>query len=306
MVGLALKTAAGFFQHESFSPWDADTDTFGPSFIGRLQRVDRFRTIYHRPTRRQQLAFQADVTLPTSGIVRHDPTGEVFLLSGTLETEWHKGDQLYERLVALHRASPPSGGLGSYQPTQVLGAGDDLGVVVLGASQPVYYDTELRTVSNEQGLEEATTGEELGVYSKNITPESGDFFLLGGEYYRITYPYIDGGFSLTRMVKEDPSFVTLIYDYGTATDGGYDPATGTVIPPTSATRLVSAIPGKREMARDRESQDYTKTAELFIYQRHVGFEPKVDDTFTLDSQLYKILSVGEDTQEKQWIIEAGL
>jgi hypothetical protein len=47
-------------------------------------------------------------------------------------------------------------------------------------------------------------------------------------------------------------------------------------------------------------------AKLFVYQRHIGFVPKVDDKLTFDGQLFSVRSVSEDKQERQWILEVGL
>ena len=305
MSGLSLKTAATFFNHESFSAWDPVTDTFIDPFIGKLRRIDRFQTIYHRPTRRQTLSCQQPTSV-ASGVLRHDPSGDLFIVSDSVEPEYWKGEQVYEYVSRLNRVEAPSGGLGDYHQAQVLGTGDDLGEVVLAAAEPIYYDLELRTTRNEAGLEEVITAEVIGTLSKNAVPEPGDFYLLSGDYYRVGFVYADAGFQMARLFKEDPAFETVTYQFGTATNAVYDPVTGTMTPATTATRLVSAIPGDREVKRGPVTQELTQMVRLYIYQRHIGFVPKVDDKLEFDGQPFTVRSVSEDKQERQWIVEVGL
>ena len=307
MSGLSLKTAAGYFLQEPFLKWNPATDTFGDQFIGRLQRTDRFRTIYHKPTRRQKLSFQdTTLTMPASGVIQHYQTGYIYLTSTLIEEEYWKGDQYYESLCALHLTQEPSGGKGTYVSVTTSGTGDNLGAVVLTESAPIYYDLELRTVGEEPGTEEIYTGKLIATFSSNVSPSPGDFFLLDSEYYRVNFTYSDGGFSTARVIKEDPAYVMVSYDYGTASNAVYNPATGTFTSATSATRSVSAIPKDRLAVRDPVSNAYTETRTLFIYQRHIGFTPKIDDTLTMEGQKYTVRSIKEDTQEEQWILEVSL
>jgi hypothetical protein len=209
-------------------------------------------------------------------------------------------------VCALNRSSAPSGGLGGLRKAEVLGTGNDLGEVVLRTAEPCYFDLELRTARAESGLEDVFTQEMLLTFSKNVTAEPGDYFYLHGEFYRAGITYAEAGFQMARVFKEDPAFETVTYNFGTATNAAYDPTTGTMTPATTATRLVSAIPGDREVKRDPVTQELTQMAKLYIYQRHVGFTPRVDDKLTFDGQLFTVRAVSEDKQEEQWILEVGL
>jgi hypothetical protein len=95
MSGLSLQTAATFFNYEDFNAWNPATSTFAFQLTGKLRRIDRFQTIYHRPTRRQTLSFQDGSTIPASGVLQHAPSGAVFIVSDSVEPEYWKGTALY-------------------------------------------------------------------------------------------------------------------------------------------------------------------------------------------------------------------
>jgi len=304
MAGLSLSTSTDYFLHDDFESWDPATNTFLPGLQGRFHRADRFKTIYHRPTRRHKISLTGDTALPASGVIRHTKTQEVFLTSVLEEEEIWQGQEVYERLVTLHRAVPFSGGYAQFHPVTVAGSGDNLGEVSYAAFDPAYIEIELRTASDEKDSLDVSIGDFNCHLSRNITPDPGDYFLFNGTYYRVAIPYSDSGFRAARLVKEEPHYETLTYKLDTGTSG-YDPVTGTFSAGT-ADRLVSAIFGDAETMRDRTSGAYNRVISAFVYQRHIGFTPKVGDKVVHNGQEYEILKVAENQRELQWRLEIGL
>ena len=229
---------------------------------------------------------------------------EVFLTSVLQEEEIWQNEETYERLVTLHRAVPFSGGYATFHPVTVSGSGDDLGLVSYATSEHAYMEIELRTASDEKDSLDVSIGDFNCHLSRNVTPQSGDYLRFNGTYYRIAIPYSDSGFKAARLVKEDPHYETLTYKLDTGTSG-YDPVTGSFTS-GSADRLVSALFGDAEVMRDRKSGAYNRVISAFIYQRHIGFTPKVGDKVVHNGQEYEILKVAENQRELQWRLEIGL
>lgn len=304
MVGATLQTAATYFMHDSFLSWDAATDTFPTSFTARLERIDRFKTIYNRPTRREHLSFQSDVILPASGVIKRQDTDEIFLVSDTVQSEVWQGNILYEKLATLHRVTPDSGGPAAYHAVTTSGSGADLGPVSLATAVPAYLDIELRSMAADRDAVEVMVPEMLAFFSKNVTPEAGDYFLFDGDYYRIEEYYADSGYHSARLVKEDPAYTTLTFKQSTGTSV-YDPATGTVSA-TTTSRQVSAIITSEKTARDRDLVKFQKVLGFYIYKRHIGFTPKVGERFTHDSTEYEVTLVEEGKNADQWHLEASI
>jgi hypothetical protein len=303
MVGAALSTSSTFFMKDRLQCWNPTTDTFGDEFIGRIERVDRFKTIYNRPTRRETLTFVDGITLPDSGVIKRVDTNEVFLVSETIHTEIWQGEQTYEHIVALHRVTPSSGGVAVYQEIGTSGVGEDLGQVSVQSQTPVYLDIELRTLVQERDAVEVETEQLFAHFSLNVSPSPGDFFVFGGEYYRIANFYTDSGFNSARLVQEPPNFSTIIFKVATGAPS-YDPATGEVTESTDA-RAVSCLIRKNSTITTRDNEVRSRQLDFFVYNRHIGFTPKVGKKVTFDKIEYEIIEVSLALSEQQWHIVAS-
>ena len=306
MVGATLSTPAEFFMQDTFSAWDPATETFPTSFIGRMERIDRFKTIYNRPTRRETLTFKNGVTMPASGVIKRDSTGEIFLVSSTIQSEYWGGTENYENLATLHRVTPEAGGAAAYHAVTTAGSGADLGPVSLAAAVPCYVDLELRTMQRDREEVETVTAEMLAFFSKNVEPEAGDYFLFDGKYYRVSEYFIDSGMHSARFIKEDPAYTTLTFQQSTGTTS-YNPTTGTVTSGTTS-RQISAIISKQTTGRGRDlgQNSFNKMLDLYIYKRHVGFTPSIGEKFALDGTTYEVTLVEQAKDADQWHLEASV
>jgi len=294
MPGLSLKVAAQRFQDETYDLWDSGLDDFVGTMVGRLFRVDRFKTIYHRPTRRQKMTVKDMGSLPDSMVIRRQLDGEVFIVCDTNEREFWAG-QNYDNVITVNRVA----GKGSLVKARVLGSGDDLGAVNLNLEIPTYLDFELRTATDEPGTQDIFIGNYIAVFSKNAADaRPGDYFKLGDDTYRVDLLYVDSGFQHARVVKEPFSYVTANYKLHT---GGraYDPSTSTYNTGAAVDRAVSIIIPNIKKEQDAE-RDYRQVVDAFIYKRHIGFRPKLQDELQVDGDTYEIVEVTEFGENDQW------
>lgn len=299
----SLRAAAGRFQEDVFHPWNATLSEFdlspGAEIIGRVFRIDRFTTIYHRPTRRRQITFPPGVILPTSNIVKHKVTGDIYILSATDRAEVIHG-KVYDRIVSGHLATAPSGGLGIlYHPT-IDGPPDNPGEAHLVLKDTGYCDIELRSTHTADMVE----GDEIGQYIITL-PSScevvdGDWLFVHDSYYKVIEPYFDSGFICARAINEPYDLETITYFFDFGYGGGYDAETGTVTPTVTASRELSAIVKVR-----KETQVATEIGEywegvIYIETDMISWNPTVNHSIAHNGIRYKILSVGIGKMKRQW------
>ena len=297
-MGLSLKTAANRFTGDRFLMWNAATNAFDGTLIGKRFRLDRFTTIYHRPTRRAYIRFKTDET-PASGVVMRDGTSEVYLVSETLHKDIELGSLVYERMRMSHLATAPSGGLGGFIAVRTTGSGDDLGVVSLALSEPAYVDFELQSATSVEENIDAVTPRFLINHSNNIEPLHGDVFEFSGRTFIVSVPYVDGGLRVCRASELPPAYETFTYHLRSGT-GSYNPVTGTVTSPT-VTRLFSGILGKK--TSEAEKSTVPQRLELYVYEHHVGFAFQLGHRIDHQSTAYYVNSVTRLREEKQWKLE---
>ena len=303
-MGLSLKTAAQRFSKDQFAIWDPVTNTFEatPSLKGKRFRIDRFTTIYHRPTRRSYIRLLSP-DFPGVGVVKRVNGGEVYLLSETLNTDIEAGDLRYEDLRMSHLVTPPSGGPGLFTPVRTTGTGDNLGVVDMSVQTPVYLDLELQSAVDVEENVDAITPRFILNHSVNVNPLHGDVFYFNGRSFIVSVPYIDGGLQLCRVAELPPVYETFTYRMRTGT-GGYDPVTGTVT--TGVTdRLFSGILGriKKSDSPTATQQTTPNQMELYVYEHHIGFQFEVGNQVLYGSTAFYINSVLRRREDKQWKVE---
>lgn len=303
-MGLSLKVAAERFSRDRFAVWDPVTGVFDETHprVGKRFRIDRFTTIYHRPTRRSYIRL-LDPSFPYPGVVKRLGTGEIYLLSESLNTDVEMGSLVYENLRMSHLVTPPSGGLAQYISVATAGTGEDLGPVVLADPIPAYVDTELQSVLNVEETVDATTPRFLLNYSANVSPAHGDLFLLGERQFLVKNPYSDGGLRATRVDELPPAYETLTYVRRTGS-GGYNPTTGLVSQGVTS-YLFSGIIGRnlRSASQAVNTSPASSMLELYVYERHVGFPFELGNKIVRNGTEYHITSILRRREEAQWKLE---
>ena len=303
-MGLSLKTAARRFSNDAFVLWNPINNTFDavPTVYGKRFRIDRFTTIYHRPTRRSYIRLLTP-DFPGVGVIKRVNGGEIYLLSETLHTDVEAGELRYEDIRMSHLVTPPSGGLGQFTPVRTSGSGDNLGVVNLIDQENAYIDLELQSAVNIEESVDATTPRLILNHSANVSPRAGDIFAIGGRTFIVNVPYIDGGLRAARVSELPSPYATFTYRMRSGT-GGYDPVTGTVTSGVTD-RLFSGIIGRTQ--RDTEQSVTTPSAptkmELYVYEHHVGFNFVLGNQILHDGTAYYIDAISQRREEAQWKLE---
>jgi len=295
----ALEKAATFFHSEEFEVWDISFEKFRPGFVGRIYPFDRFKTIYHRPTRRETLGVGTDVVLPDSCVVRHCATNEVFMVSKIPHTDADH-DVVYDTGVSMHR---PSHLLDLVRPT-IMGTGDDLGALQDVIVGKMYLDLELRTTERENDAYEKFKGRFFVTMAYGIIAEQGDFLVGDGIDMRLELVYDDGGYQMGRADDVGDEREVVTYRLPLGTGAAYDPATGTYTKGTTADRLFSATvsPVKTEEG-DTTTDIQSLDINLYVDFSNIGFVPEPEHEVVYNSIVYHIDSVRSDPESKQWVIK---
>jgi hypothetical protein len=295
---VSIKTAANYFCRDSFSWWDPDTDTFQGSFLGRVRRIDDFVSLWHRSSRRQHFYIRPDAIYTDTGVFIHNNTGQIWLISQTQQFDDWQSAGIYTKMLRAHSLEAPSGVKAEFYPVTTAGSGNNLGPVTVGPAQLVYADLELRTVTKPDDSVEIVTGEYLLAYSRNVTVNDGDFFKHSGSWYRVLEPYGDSGFSYCRAEDLDPAFVTATFTLSDT--AAFNPVTGAFSTGTATTRQVSVIVGGSKTTGRPSDRDLAEELTLYIYLRHIGFEPEVGMKLTLNSKPYRVISVNKHYENTQY------
>lgn len=303
----SLRSAAARFQHDEFHPWieaDGAFDTSAEAIIvGRLFRIDRFTTIYHRPTRRRQITLPPRTVLPQSLVVKHRLTGEIFILSQS-----HRMDSVaasvYDDIVTGHLAMPPSGGRGTvFRPT-LQGTLDDPGPAELIEIADTYMDVELRTTENVANAEEQTVANTMIVISSSVSVADNDWVRLNGANYKVTEPYFDGGFTYVRALKEPYDLSVLTYYFDTGFGGGYDPETGVVTQTVTEAKQISGIVVLKQETASGTGEVEAWSGKAYIDVNMITWKPTINHSIEYAGVKYKIVSVTLGKAAVQW--ELGL
>ncbi len=299
-MGLSLKTAAERFSSDWFSVWNPATNTFGlPTRQGKRMRIDRFTTIYHRPTRRVYLRL-LDRSFPASGVLRKDGTGEVYLVSASLNSDVADGDLIYENLRMAHLAQAPSGGPALFTNVRTLGTGTSLGVVDLTDTAPAYLDLELQGTAIIGDTAGEMTGRFMLTYSANIVPQEGDYFTFANRTFLVTTVYSDGGLSMCRASDIPPAYESCAYLSRSST-GSYSATTGVVTSPTTSLAFSGIV--NQQMRIDKDggaTSSAPERLELYVYERHVGFQFAIGNQVSLRGQTYFITTLTNRREDRQW------
>ena len=297
----SISVSAGFFKRDSFQVWNPGTLTFGPRTItGRKKRIDAFVSLWHRSSRRDHIYVLPEEDV--SGILAlRSTTGIIYLISGTQEADsWQGDDNRYEYLLRGHKVTSPSGGAAEHYPVRVAGSGDDLGPVVLGPAAVGYADTELRSTSEPREQLQIAEAEYFLAYTGNWQVQDGDFVKLDGAWYRIMELNFDSGYYYARAKQDAPRFQTAEFKLPSTTPGVFDPRTGKLTAGTEMTRQVSVLIKDQTRLGQLAQHQISERLELYIYQAHIGFMPRLGHGVLLDNVRYTVDEVGEVTNEKQW------
>jgi hypothetical protein len=200
---------------------------------------------------------------------------------------------------------PETGGAATHHAYGVVGEDTDLGAVEVLESTKVYVDIELRTTESEDAVERAKVGHYVCYHSVNKEFSAGDYLEFDGEQYRVEVETHDSGFGFSRLVKEEPCYRTGTYHYGAGETVAYDPATGVATTTGAVDAEFSYIPGMMVDSFDSSNQEYDNEDSIYVYKRHLGFEPKVGDSLVVDGEARRVKKVTYSALQLQWKLGIG-
>jgi hypothetical protein len=297
---LSLANAAQFANTEWFLFWDPVTDIFGGGVAGRKRRIDPFVSLWHKASRRVNIHFAPGGDVSGVYAIRHNLSGTTYLLSQTFETDAWQGGETYNEMHRGHKAMAPSGGKGQYLPATVSGSGDDLGPVTLGPAVTVYLDVERSGSVRPDETTQLALNESYVFVSANVAPVEGDFLTLGGVSYRVEEAFFDTGFLAAKTVRADPAYTTATFSFPGASAPSYDPSTGGFTAGSWEEREVSVLIDDTEIVGRPTDRDLEEARTLYVYTRHIGFEPLPGMQVEISGRTHRIVRVDSNVEAKQW------
>ncbi len=300
---LSLANAAQNWNQESFLVWDPVADSFGGGIAGRMRRIDPFVSLWSKSSRRANLHFAPGTDTSSVFVVQHNLSGVIFLLSPTKEKDAWQGGGTYNEMYRAHKVTPPSGGRGQYLSATVSGSGDDLGPVTMGPAVIVYLDAERSGSTRPDETTQIQENESYVYCSANVAPVEGDFLTLGSLSYRVEEVFVDMGFTTTKTVRAAPAYTTVTFSFPGASAPVYDPATGGFTAGSWEEREVSVLVDEIEIVGRPTDRDLEESKTLYIYTRHIGFEPLPGMQVEISGRTYRVVRVDRNVEHKQWKVK---
>lgn len=271
-----LKATAHHWMTEKFLLYNEEEDRFGDNdLVGRLGPVDRFLSIYNRPTRMRQMFLKGSVDLPDCKIMKHSTTGEIYLIGGSRQDargDIDDGDP-YESIVMAHLASPgPTSGLCSITRKVLPTDENDMQVYGWLEDKPIYetyIDLEFRTSSAEKGTYDERVGDYYGWLSDHVQLLPWDYITLNDQAYRVVDVYSDMGFIGIRADKKpDPRINVEIK----TSDRVYDNATHTFTNDGETHKVTVIIPDDTDAALWANPQE--TSIQVIVPTSNIGIRPE--------------------------------
>lgn len=296
-----LAKVAQKFMRESFTGWDVASGTFtGPQFSGRMAQVDRFLSIYNRPTRMRQVLLAPGTELPPSLIFRHDGTGEVYIAgSARSDTRFDINDgSPYETIVMAHEVTPNGRGtigLATHHRRAPTGPPSEPGWYVSSQLDSVYVDLEYRTSASQEGVYDARISDFYAWAPVNAPIQELDTLTLDGREYRVTDLYTDMGFLGLKLQQDLDPRVDL---YVVTSERGVWNATSHQYDSVETKHEVTAIvSGQREQAVWNKLEN---SIQVVIDFAAIGFVPETNMKVELDGIRRTIKNVFTSVGAKQY------
>lgn len=303
----SIHISAGFFERETFLVWHPQTGQFGPETVaGRKKRIDAFVSLWHRSSRRDHIYIKPDSRFSDVYALKSSTTGIPYLVSETAEADtWQGNSNVYTRMLRCHKVSSPSGGAALHYPVRVAGSGDDLGPVMMQPAVSGLVDTELRTTTDSRENVQLADSEYMLTYSRNLLVNDGDFFTIGGTWYRVVETFIDSGYPYARAKQDPPRFKTAEFRLPSATPAKFDPKRGKLVGGTELSRLVSVLVDSHVRTGQLAEHTISEKLTIYVYLGHIGFTPQLGHGVIIDEVRYTVDAVSQPLDEKQWKLEVS-
>lgn len=291
------------FMREQFLPWDAsaaDFDTENP-FEGRLAPVDRFLSIYNRPTRMRQLFIKPGTQLPASLVFKHATTGDIYAAGeDRSDTRFNVdcGDP-YVTIVMAHEVTPNgqgTTGMATHYRRSPTGPASEPGWYVKRKVADVYVDLEYRTNAAQEGVYDARVSDFYAWAPICSQVNELDTFELDGREYRVTDVYTDMGFLGMKLRQEPDPRVDL---YVITSERAYNDATHQFEGVETKHPVTAIVSGQREQA---VWDKLPNAIEVVIDVDAIGFAPKGGMKVEIDGIVRMVKNAYTSVGKKQYTL----
>lgn len=300
-----LNEIAQRHMHESFDGYDAVTEDFvEDSFTARIDLTDRFLSIYNRPTRKRQLYMKPGTLLPTSYVIRHSTTKDVYIVGQIRQDARYdvEGGDPYVAMAMLHLVTPlaqGSSGVAIQTRKVTVGPQDDPGWMVEQQIDKTYLDIEFRTSSAEEGVYESKVENFYAWTPITVTAQQWDFFTLNDAVYRVVDTFTDIGMRGLRLDRAvDPRIDVVIYTNARV----YDEVEHEFVDNQRPYNVTAIVPADVNIATWDDSNAASQIS-LVIDFGNIGFVPKQNQEISYQGRTRIIRSVATQAGEKQYRIE---
>ncbi len=287
--------------HEQFLPWDAVSGTFSEDapFEGRLAPVDRFLSIYNRPTRMRQMQIKPGTVLPASNVFKHSTTGEIYIAGAARsDTRFDVCDgEPYVTMVMAHEVTPNgrgTTGLATHSRRAPAGPPSEPGWYVKNQVGSVYIDLEYRTSASQEGVYDARVSDFYSWAPINSDVAELDTFEMDGREYRVTDIYTDMGF-LGMKLQQDPDPRIDLYVITAAR--AYNETTHQFEGTETKHEVTAIVSGQREQAVWNKLEN---SIQVVIDFAAIGFPPKTNMKVELDGIRRTVKNVFTSVGKKQY------
>lgn len=210
-----------------------------PDIHGRLARVDRFLSNFHKPLQRRMLFTDPSDPFPDTYVIKHGITDQIYIL-GQERTDADGVDE-YERLNVLHVVSSLSSGYVDLvkwkKPDGAAETDMELSGEVVGK---FYISLEYQSSSTEQYSDREQSSRMLFYAPANMLEVADELceFYLYGKTWSIKQVFYDSGFCSGTLIDSGQNIATYhivnpVNQYDPVS-GTWDALTGAELVPFSA------------------------------------------------------------------------
>ena len=289
---------------EWFASWDGDKFVQN-SFNGRIAIFDRFLSIYNRPTRKRQLYVKPGTLLPTSLVIQHQASGEMYIVGqGRADARDDVAEgNTYVEMYMLHTCTPnPDGssGVALHTRKEVQGPDNDPGWLVNVELGGVFMDMEFRTSSAEEGMYDSKTENFYAWAPLPVKVNQHDFFSLNGINYRVVDTFVDAGMRGLRLDREPDNRV----DFVIRVEGNpvFNPITYEEETSVKDYNVTGTVTSLTDLARWRVESRTNSTITVVIDEKHIGFTPTPNMVIMYQGLERRIRDVSTQAGERQFTV----
>jgi hypothetical protein len=264
------------------------------AFKGKLDLANPKVSLMNKGTR-QRMLYVSPGQEPTSSVIRHAPTAQIFLV-GTQSKDDYKGAYLRD-VIALHLV----------QNTAVLhrrapvGPSNDPGFAVDAVIENTFADYEFRSDNEDQQNQINQWGSFNLFLPSSSSVREHDTLVIEGRTFYIFDVYNDSGTRGAHATDRPDDRVNFVYTVLTNTS--YDPAQLKPVQTTTPYNVTGEITPYTQQQDSNEVINKTKI-KVMIKVAWIGVVPKLNDLVTYLGQDYRVTKIAQNKLQDEWHLVA--